>query len=417
MSMVVPVWVVAYLLGGITFIPSVLVFACFIRIVFSLCQSTIPSQQWHYEHCCHDSATRFQKSDEMYKTGWLCVTQYEQPRVQRQTMSKMVQAYLLYNNNSRHDVIQHIYYCVLKKSTLFLYDSHQKLDCIAVIQLCDYNVAMYPATLRDAELFNRPNLIKLNPHHSSCPQYYINCHRNIDKEDWYLLLRQCSTGSNSNHHQPSSPMQQDDIAIHKLITVLHSNAHHFETQWFNATLGRLFCAIYQTETIQQFLYNKLVAKLHKVNQRRPAFLGAIKVRSVEPGHQPPYLTQPRLLSLESSGELVAEAYLEYAGGIQFEIETQLHLTGSRKWRVILPITLNHLEGMLMFHIKPPPTNRCWYAFQTQPTMAWHVDHPWDTIARTIRSKMQELVIANLVLPNMDDITFYRTTNGNGGIFP
>lgn len=273
---------------------------------------------------------------------------------------------------------------------------------------------MHPSTLRDGELFNRPNLIKLTPHHSSYPEYYINCHRNIDKEDWYLLFRQC----NHHHHQPSSSSEpNDDIAIHKLITVLHSNAHHFETQWFNAMLGRLFCAVYQNDTIQQFLYNKLVAKLDKVNQRRPPFLGAIQVRSVDPGHQPPYLTHPRLLSLESSGELVAEAHLEYAGGIQFEIETQLLLTGSRKWRVRLPITLNHLEGMLMFHIKPPPTNRCWYAFQTRPSMSWHVDHPWDTIARTIRSKMQELVIANLVLPNMDDITFYRTPNGNGGIFP
>lgn len=413
MAVFLPVWVIAYMVGGITFIPSLLLFLLSIRLVFSFCQSTIPLEQWHYEHCCHDGATRFQKSGGMYKTGWLRVTQYQQPRVQQQTISRVIQAYI-YNSKSRDDDIQHIYFCVLKYSTLFLYDSHHKLDCIAVIQLHNYNVTMHPSTLRDGELFNRPNLIKLTPHHSSYPEYYINCHRNIDKEDWYLLFRQC----NHHHHQPSSSSEpNDDIAIHKLITVLHSNAHHFETQWFNAMLGRLFCAVYQNDTIQQFLYNKLVAKLDKVNQRRPPFLGAIQVRSVDPGHQPPYLTHPRLLSLESSGELVAEAHLEYAGGIQFEIETQLLLTGSRKWRVRLPITLNHLEGMLMFHIKPPPTNRRWYAFQTRPSMSWHVDHPWDTIARTIRSKMQELVIANLVLPNMDDITFYRTPNGNGGIFP
>lgn len=78
---------------------------------------------------------------------------------------------------------------------------------------------------------------------------------------------------------------------------------------------------------------------------------------------------------------------------------------------------HHLEGMLMFHIKPPIVVSTHFKHNLSlpgttsiiPGIQLHV--PPDPKCRSL------LYVANLVLPNMDDIMFYRTPNSKGAILP
>ncbi|KAI9310774.1 hypothetical protein BX666DRAFT_1145677 [Dichotomocladium elegans] len=462
----------AYIVGGLTFIPLLLCIAFISNKVHAFLKADrsmlLPQKPQPLTGANKNQSPNTHTSSTSYKVGWLRVSRDEQRLPPPDaSIGDMVKSYIIagsntsngnstnqqktsnshsssnsssnsssskINSNNSSDThnknrsntkgSSRTYFGVLKHQTLYFYDSEKQLDCQGVVQVNQHTVAMHPPGLKDPELFTRPNLIKLTHVKDANAHYYINCSRCIDKEDWYHALLRAS--SNSSQYRESDMDQQ--TAIHQLITTIHSNEHHFQTQWFNAMLGRIFCAVYKTEDIKTFLYNKLISKLDKINARRPAFLDEITVRSVDPGHAQPYVTQPRLLGLSPSGVLTAEAYMQYEGAIRFEIETVLQWKYSDHLKplridLVLAITLRSLEGKFLLKIKEPPTNRFWYGFYELPKMEWGVEPlVWDrrmgysVVVRAIQSKIDELVMENIVMPNMDDITFFPTSDGAGGIF-
>ncbi|KAI9248847.1 putative integral membrane protein conserved region-domain-containing protein [Phascolomyces articulosus] len=394
----------------------------------------------------HLPQSLLQPQQQSYKVGWLRVSRDEQRLPPPDaSIGDMVKNIII--NGNRNNQQNQIYFAVLKHTTLYLYDSERQLDCKGVIQVNQHKVMTHPPGLHDHELFTRPHLIKLTHKDNKDAHYYINCNKCVDKEDWYFaLLRSgysiaaestntstatitttATAHSTLSHHEKESSMHFDQDAMNKLLTTIHSDEHHFQTQWFNAMLGRIFCAVYKTDEINAHLYNKLISKLDKINARRPAFLGEITVRSVDPGHAPPFITQPRLLGLSPTGVLTAEAHMQYEGGIRFEIETVLKWKYSEHLRpltvdLVLAITLKSLKGKFLLKIKEPPTNRFWYGFYELPQMEWLVEPlVWERrvgysmVVKAIQTKIDELVMENVVLPNLDDITFFPT-HGAGGIF-
>ncbi|KAI7897066.1 putative integral membrane protein conserved region-domain-containing protein [Mucor mucedo] len=295
---------------------------------------------------------------------------------------------------------------------------------------------MYPYGLKDYELFSKINRIQLKKKKNSDGverDYYINCSRCVDKEDWFVSLKR---GSKLQHGEPAlkdlqSSLQNsahfDQDAMNHLISTIHSDPSNFELQWLNALLGRIFLGIYKTETTKSFFYNKILSKIAKLNARRPPFLGEITVRSVDGGHGPPYITQPRLIHLSPQGEYTGDAHLFYDGHFRVELETVL------KWKysdhfapiridLVLAITLKSIEGKIMFKIKEPPTNRAWLGFYKKPKMEWIVEPlVWEKrmgysmVSKAIQSKIEEIISETMVLPNMDDMVFFQT-EGVGGIY-
>ncbi|KAL0569446.1 hypothetical protein ABG067_009467, partial [Albugo candida] len=91
-----------------------------------------------------------------------------------------------------------------------------------------------------------------------------------------------------------------------------------------------------------------MSKLDKINSKRPPFLGEISVVSVNPGHSLPRFTQPKLLGLDPTGELTAEAYIEYDGEFNIEISTKL------KWKYsdrLKPFTIDLILGITLEKIQ------------------------------------------------------------------
>jgi hypothetical protein len=159
----------------------------------------------------------------------------------------------------------------------------------------------------------------------------------------------------------------------------------------------------------------------------PSFLGDIKVESVDIGQSIPFITQPKLLSMSPEGDMLVEANVDYAGGLRVVIKTDFHWTYSSLMKpislpLVLSVSLKSIKGKFQLKIKPPPTNRLWFGFYSMPEMDWEITPivsdkqiKLSMVRNAIQSKIREFMMEVLVLPNMDDISFYPS-DGRGGIF-
>ncbi|OAD04127.1 hypothetical protein MUCCIDRAFT_37277, partial [Mucor lusitanicus CBS 277.49] len=453
---------VAYILGGITFIPLVLAVVFKLQNPIGSTTTTKPTQP-----PSDTLEQQFHKDDQIehsqfYKVGWLYVTRGAQATGKGSSIGGIVKSYLSGSNNNAKATIStedansisvtensFHYFAVLKFNTLYLYDSELQLDCKSIINVSNHHVQIYPHGLKDHELYSKSSRIQLKKKKSSSIYlenqqnecYYLHCHRCVDKEDWYIaLLRASKLELTSSQHgePPIKDLQKslensthfDQDAMNHLISTIHSDPSHFELQWFNALLGRIFLGIYKTDRSRLFFYNKILKKIDKLNARRPPFLEEITLRSVDGGHAAPQITQPRFIHLSPQGEYTGDVQLFYDGHFRVELETVL------KWKysdrlppiridLVLAITLKSIEGKMMIKIKEPPTNRAWMGFYKKPKMEWIVEPVvWEkrigysVVSKAIQAKIEEIFGETMVLPNMDDVVFFQTEGGSlgGGIF-
>jgi hypothetical protein len=260
-------------------------------------------------------------------------------------------------------------------------------------------------------------------------ELYITCARPVDKEDWYFGLLTATTmmeeSPESQHMEMMDITHFDPSAMETLIATVQQDAEYREVQWLNAILGRLFLGLYKTNEMRQFFQEKISKKAQKV--KRPSFLGDINVQSVDIGHSIPFVTQPKLLSLTPQGYLMAEATINYAGGLRVVIQTDFTWNYSSLMKpirvpLVLSVTLKKMSGKFLLKVKPPPTNRCWVGFYEMPVMEWEITPivsdkkiRLSMVTNAIQSKIREFMMQNIVLPNMDDFPFCPS-EGKGGIF-
>ncbi|SAM00147.1 hypothetical protein [Absidia glauca] len=248
---------------------------------------------------------------------------------------------------------------------------------------------------------------------------YLHCHLCTEKEDWYQLLMQASG-------RPRVPVPMG--SLQPLIQRIHGDGDQLELQWFNALLGRLFLGIHQTERFRQSVWTKVMTKVDKINARRPPFLGQIHVRAVDIGGNLPLITRPRLVGLTPQGECQLEAMIDYQGAdLHLEIATVLQWSYSDRlppltMDIVLRVTLQSLKGKVKMLIKPPPCNRLWYGFEGLPEMTWHIAPlVWETkvghsmVVKAIIKHLEEVFRDTMVLPHMDDLTFFDA-EGLGGVY-
>ncbi|ORZ04615.1 putative integral membrane protein conserved region-domain-containing protein [Absidia repens] len=451
-------FMIGYLLGGLTlfpvllaiyvYLPTTYLIACLeqsyrrcVKIIYNPASTTTSAGSTAFDDK-HNSTTK--GTSPLYKVGWLRMTQGKAPTISLKKPS------------------QRPYFAVLKYHTLYLYDSDEQLDCQQVLALQNYKVEMYPPDIQDAELFSRPYWIQLtslldddqpqqlqqqqqqqleqpslladngsdtdsdsDSYHSSSKTtgpmstLYLHCHLCTEKEDWYQLLMQASG-------RPRTPVTMG--SLQPLIQRVHCDGDQLELQWFNALLGRLFLGIHQSERFRQSVWTKVMTKVDKINARRPPFLGEIQVRAVDIGGNLPLLTRPRLVNLTPQGECRLEAMVDYQGAdLHIEIATVLQWSYSDRlppltMDIVLRVTLQSLKGKVNVLIKPPPCNRIWYGFDGLPAMKWHIAPlVWETkvghsmVVKAIIKHLEEVFRDTMVMPHMDDITFFDA-DGLGGIY-
>lgn len=345
---------------------------------------------------------------------------------------------------------KHRYYAVLKHGNLFLYKDERCADVKHVIVLSNHFVRLWPPQMMELALFTKYSAIAVIPLEfmpmmeqllaqppPKGAAFFIYCDYNIDKEDWWFALIRATrlikklalTGSSFDPMIYAKTLHFDTKHMIDLISTLYSSEGQLQTKWLNALLGRLFLGLQKTHTIHDWLYSKLLRKLTKI--KKPGFMDEFKITHIYPGDSAPYFTYPQLKEINPDGTVILLTYLTYTGKMLVEIATKMSIAvaglrlNKRDMDVTLKITLNKFAGPMLIKIKPPPSERVWYTYETEPQMELKIEPVvlsrqllYNFVTNLIQKKFEEAIRDLLVLPHWDDMTFYDTQDEvyRGGIW-
>ncbi|KAI1153810.1 hypothetical protein F4825DRAFT_235838 [Nemania diffusa] len=332
-----------------------------------------------------------------------------------------------------------VFYIVLRHGHLMLFDDDEQLEVRHVISLINHSVSIYSGGNRtpEGELFIKRNAICLarrlgekeptSDMQISKPFYLFseNCSA---KEDFYFALLRNQEQTSAAQNIAPKPQRFDVKNIISLVQKLHASEDHMQTRWLNAFIGRIFLGVHQTKDIENLITEKLTKKISRV--KRPAFLTRVAIQGISTGDSAPYITNPRLKDLSVEGECVMEADLKYTGNFRLEVAATARIDlgprfKAREVNLVLAVVLKKLEGHIFLKVKPPPSNRIWFCFQSMPKMEMSIEPivssrqiTYTVILRQIENRIKEVVAETLVSPFWDDTPFFSTDHKKwrGGIF-
>ncbi|KAK5163364.1 uncharacterized protein LTR77_010737 [Saxophila tyrrhenica] len=331
-----------------------------------------------------------------------------------------------------------VFYIVLRHGHLMLYDSASQMEVRHVISLAHHTVSLSEglsagdeASLKDADLFIKRTAIVLTP--TDMPNGGLQS-RAAPPKPFYLFSTLCSEKEDFYHallytraHPPvPEPLEPNDII--KLQSTLHSTSQTPETMAFNALIGRIFLSIYHTPWLKDLIQRKIEKKISRV--QKPAFLADLTVKSIDLGNAAPVLSKPRLKDLNISGDMTVAFDVKYTGALQLTISALAKLDLGPRFKtrtvdLVLASSLQRLQGHILVRIKPPPSNRIWFCFESPPDMDVKVEPvvsqrkiSYTFILRTIEDRIRAVVTETLVKPNWDDMPFFNTADQyvRGGIW-
>ncbi|GAA5906001.1 hypothetical protein JCM8208_006314 [Rhodotorula glutinis] len=465
---------VIYVVGGLTFLP--LCAALLVAIVFYSSPAVVVPPKTGIPALVDDQGDDAEPRT-VYRAGWLTVRRTYEPMKEGTgdgTYAGMLaSSYRSFmdqrSRDPRRSKPKDRFFAVLKQKTLFLYEGEEQAECWAAIDVAAHDVVIYPEDNVDGELYVKRTAIELKPRRTADPDappssdkadepasaaspvvgepstdeaaydlqtgkplpWFIFAKVNSDKEDWFhsLILSSRLGYADSATAVARDRALFDPVDMARLMEQIDQQPDSIPMRWFNALLGRVFLSTYRTSTLEDYLTSRIVRKLKRV--KTPAMLSEIQVREVNVGSAVPLFSKPMLKELTPEGDASMEVHVAYVGEARVTIETQATVSlGSRfkpyVVRLILAIVLRELEGTLLVKVKQPPSNRVWFGFRDIPRMALSVEPvvstrqiKWSLVTGPIESRIRELIAESLVLPHMDDLSFFDTRSeplSRGGIY-
>lgn len=322
---------------------------------------------------------------------------------------------------------RNVFFVVLRHGHLMLYEDSEQMEVKHVISLELHDVSIYGGQeiIPEGELWIKRNAVRLSrkqgiedPTSTSKPFFFFseNC---SDKEDFYFALLQNQDVKPDAVDNPPRPQQYETKHMINLVQKLHSSEEHLQTRWINGLVGRLFLALYKTQLSEDFVRKKITKKIARV--KKPAFLSGIVLQKIDMGESAPHLTNPRLKDLTIDGDCCAEADFKYNGNFRLEIAATARIDlgtrfKAREVNLVLAVVVKKLNGHALVKFKPPPSNRVWISFETMPDMEMTLEPivssrqiTYGIILRAIESRIREVIAETVVLPNWDDSPFTDTT--------
>ncbi|KAJ3101729.1 hypothetical protein HDU97_001079 [Phlyctochytrium planicorne] len=337
-------------------------------------------------------------------------------------------------------------FAVLKHKTLFVYSSDERLECLDIILLTEFKVELFPEHLKDSDIYLRETPIRLRLKDAPAglgdepTGLYLYTASGSDKEDWLFMLRRAAhlpphadTGALSVHFQESEPMRHFTDAMVKLQNTVESleGAEVHATAWINALIGRAFVGLHANPRIKDWVINKLSRRYTRA--RGTSILGDIVIQDLFVGDSIPILSNPKLLGFSSEGDVNVEVDIDYTGGVRVEAATVATISVSAfepyvkplEIPLVVAIKVKRFSARVLIKIKPFwETSRVWVGFYQEPGLKLELDvEPiisnklirLQVVNQIIERRIKEALNELVVLPNMDDFSFWPA-DGKGGIF-
>ncbi|WPH01759.1 putative ph domain-containing protein [Acrodontium crateriforme] len=336
----------------------------------------------------------------------------------------------------RKPVAASVFYIVQRHGHLMLYDSLAQLEVRHVISLAHHTIRLSDGEdpeeiVTDGDLFIKRTAIVLDPLEISNGQTQSQA---TSKRPFYLFSATCSEKEDFYHallytrtYPPvPRPLAAEDLI--KLQSTLHSSSLSSETRAVNALVGRVFLALYRTSFLEQLIRSKIEKKISRV--QKPGFIAALDVESIDLGSAAPVISNLRLRDLNISGDLTLAFDMRYNGGVKVVISALAKLDLGTRFKartvdLVLATSLQRLQGHMLIRIKPPPSNRIWFCFESMPDMEIKVEPvvsqrqiTYTFILRALEERIRAVVGETLVKPNWDDVPFFDTSaqRVRGGIW-
>jgi hypothetical protein len=353
-------------------------------------------------------------------------------------------------NIRRKPVPANVLYILLRHGHLMIYESAAQVEVKHVISLAHHTIGLQSGVgieeeedrrlVPEPDLFIKRTAIVLRPielpngslqpqipGHAAPKPFYLFSPSNIDKEDFYHALL-------ATRPSPPIPRPLDTNALTKLQKALHSSSLTPETRAFSALLGRIFLALHRSDHITALIRSKIERKLDRIP--KPSFIPSLSLQSLDLGDAAPTISAPRLRDFNAvSGEMTLALDLRYTEGtlaltLLAVATLDLGLGPRFKPRSVtlaLKTSLQRVVGTLLLRIKPPPSNRIWFTFETMPDLGIRVEPvvserkiTYGFILRAIEERIRNAVGEGLVKPNWDDAPMPLTetlgSHARGGLW-
>ncbi|RMZ72230.1 PH domain-containing [Pyrenophora seminiperda CCB06] len=235
-------------------------------------------------------------------------------------------------SNAKNKKARNVFYVVLRLGHLMLYDNEDQLEVRHVISLAHYKVDLYGGGDRipEGELWIKRNCIRLvqqMDHDSTADtkSFYLFSDNCSEKEDFYHAMLHAQE-SQKDPSDTGSPSIPLKFDTTDLVKLVQQ-LHASEENLHTRWINALIGRVFLALYKTSQIKDFIAAKINKKIARvpKPAIISSVQLRKVDMGTLPPFITNPKLKELTVDGDLVVEADVSYKGNFRIEISATVRI--------------------------------------------------------------------------------------------